>query len=412
MYFLGIDVAKSKSDYCLIDNNKNIIKTFSNPNSKFGLEKTLKEIFSVSKSTTTFSLALEATGIFWQPVYYFFKESGFNIILLNPYSVKHFSQMRLSKTKTDKMDSYQIACSLESGYAKKSIIPDDKIISLRDVVRTRSYILNQIYSLKRKLLTTLTSSFTEYQSAFPKPFSITSLTILKLYPSAFALAKLKSDDLVKIFRSIKGNNNCILKANNIIDTAKNSITPKEGILGKQISLTNLINLYETLNKQYNELQNQIELLLNDFESSLNSLSDNKIDLNPIQAVLTTPGIGIKTIAVIIASCGDLTVFQTSTAFIGYIGLYPQQYQSGKTNKFFTHKKCIPLVKKQLYCASVACLKHNSELRQLYLNAISKGFSKKQALCKISYKLAKIIWHLYNYKCKYNPNFVFTNKIRA
>jgi transposase len=412
MYFLGIDVSKSKSDYCLIDDNQNIIKTFSNQNSRAGLEKTLKEIFSASKSTTTFSLALEATGIFWQPVYYFFKESGFNIILLNPYSVKHFSQMRLSKTKTDKMDSYQIACSLESGYSKKSIIPEDKIISLRDVVRTKSYLLKQICSLKRKILTTLTSSFTEYQSVFPKPFSITSLTILKLYPSAFALAKLIPDDLIKIFRSIKGNNNCDLKANNIINTAKNSITPKDGISGKQISITNLVILYEALNKQYDELQNQIELLLNDFESSLESLDADKTELNPIQAVLTIPGVGIKTIAVIIASCGDLTIFKTSTAFIGYIGLYPQQYQSGKTNKFYSHKKCIPIVKKQLYCASVACLKHNIEFRQIYLDALSKGFSKKQALCKVSYKLAKIIWRLYNHKCKYCPNFVFTNKIRA
>jgi hypothetical protein len=260
-------------------------------------------------------------------------------------------------------------------------------------------------------MTTLTSAFVEYESVFPNLFSITSLSILKMYPSAQTLAKLTTNELVKIFRSIKGNNNSLDKAKKIIETAKNSITPKDGISGKEISLTNLIIIYEALKNQCNELENQIESFLNNFQVSIKDNNKDN-DLNPIQAVLTTPGVGVKTIAVIIASCGDLSIFKSSTAFIGYIGLYPQQYQSGKTNKYYSHKKSIPIVKKQLYCASVACLKHNHELRQVYLNALSKGFTKKQALCRVSYKLAKIIWHLYNYRCKYNANFVFTNKISA
>jgi transposase len=126
MFYLGIDVSKTKSDYCIIDENSKVLKTFSSNNNRKGLEMVLKEVFCCAKQVSDIFLALEATGIFWQPVYYFFKDQGFNIILLNPYSVKHFSQMRLSKTKTDKMDSFQIACYIKSGYAKKSIIPPIK----------------------------------------------------------------------------------------------------------------------------------------------------------------------------------------------------------------------------------------------------------------------------------------------
>lgn len=411
MYYLGIDVSKAKSDYCIIDENSKIIKSFSFNNNKIGFEKVLKETLLVTKEKSEFSLALEATGVFWQPVYYFFKDNGFNIILLNPYSVKHFSQMRLSKTKTDKMDSYQIACCIKSGYAKMSIIPDDKILCLRDIVRTKEYIAQQIYSLKRKIMTSLSSCFVEYQSVFQNPFSITSLTILKKYPSSFALSNAKTDDLVKIFRSIKGNNNSLLKAQNIVNVAQESVTPKDGIVGKEISLVCLISIYEGLQQQLNDIEIKIGDFLQNYEKSISEdIIEN--ELNPIQAVLSTPGVGIKTIAVILGSCGDLTAFKSSTSFIGYIGLYPQQYQSGKSNRYYSHKKSIPLVKKQLYCASVACLIHNSELRQIYLNAISKGCSKKEALCKVSYKLAKIIWYLYNHRCKYDAKFVFTNKLKA
>jgi len=407
MFNLGIDVSKAKSDYCIIDEKKKVVRTFSNINNKSGLEKTLKEIKTVSESTSQFTLSLEATGVFWQPVYYFFKDQGYNIFLLNPYSVKHFSQMRLSRTKTDKMDAYQIACCTESGYAKKSIVPDDKILSLRDLIRTRSYFMNKNYDLKRKMLTSLYSVFAEYKVVFKNPFSITSLKILSLFPSSHSLRSVSSDGLIKIFRSIKGNNNVAFKASAIIELAKNSITPKEGILGKELSLKNLINTYIFMDKQLKDIDNQIDSLLNDFETTCFETQTND-ELTPISAVLTTPGVGIKTIATIIGSCGDLSMFKTSTSFIGYIGLYPQQYQSGKTNYSFSHKKSIPLVKKQLFCAAVSCLKHNKELRQLYLNLVSKGVCKKLALCKISHKLAKIIWRLYNYKCKYDASLVFTS----
>jgi len=87
--------------------------------------------------------------------------------------------------------------------------------------------------------------------------------------------------------------------------------------------------------------------------------------------------------------------------------------SGKKNKSYPLSKGIPIVKKQLYCAAVAALKHNNELRQVYNNAINKGFNSKKALFKVMVKLAKIIWHLYNYNCLYNPAKVFVaNPINA
>ena len=74
-----------------------------------------------------------------------------------------------------------------------------------------------------------------------------------------------------------------------------------------------------------------------------------------------------------------------------------------------HKKGIRIVKKYIHLAAVASIKHNNELNKIFLDAVSKGKTKQQALAKVKYKLLKIIWHLYNYRIVYDPSKVFVNK---
>jgi len=53
------------------------------------------------------------------------------------------------------------------------------------------------------------------------------------------------------------------------------------------------------------------------------------------------------------------------------------------------KKGSPTLRATLYMVSVACIKHNRELRSLYLKKISQGKEAKQALVCVGKKLACI-----------------------
>lgn len=413
MFYVGIDVSKKSSEICVINQKKEIVKQFKLIHSNDGFKKFFKIIRKIDKNKNNFEFAIEATNTFWKPVFFIIRGKGFNISLINPYSSSNFSKSFNKFTKTDKQDALNIAIQLSTGLIKEALVPEDKISDLRELIKEYNNFMTQIYNIKRRISSILTKVFYEYNMVFRDPFNVTSRTILKKYPSAFALAKAKKDELINIFRSIKGNNFSEYKANKIINFAKNSITPNNGIKANEFILKNTIIILEIYLEQKKLIEKQIFAILNNLNLEYENNSENNNKITPIKAILSIPGVGKKTAAVIIGSCGDLTKFNNVNKFLGYIGLYPFKYQSGKKNKSYPLSKGIPIVKKQLYCAAVAALKHNNELRQVYNNAINKGFNSKKALFKVMVKLAKIIWHLYNYNCLYNPAKVFVaNPVNA
>ena len=59
-----------------------------------------------------------------------------------------------------------------------------------------------------------------------------------------------------------------------------------------------------------------------------------------------------------------------------------------------------------YLASVAAVRHNNELKQIFKNQLSSGRAKKEALIIITRKLAYIIWAIYKHNKPYDPARVF------
>ena len=74
---------------------------------------------------------MEATGVYWKPVYYVL-EDGFRVILVNPAEIK-----RMPGRKTDVSDCAWLAQLLENGMLRPSFIPPREIRELRDLVRYR-----------------------------------------------------------------------------------------------------------------------------------------------------------------------------------------------------------------------------------------------------------------------------------
>ena len=77
-------------------------------------------------------VAMEATGVYWKPVYYVL-EDGFRVILVNPAEIK-----RMPGRKTDVSDCAWLAQLLDNGMLRPSFIPPREIRELRDLVRYRA----------------------------------------------------------------------------------------------------------------------------------------------------------------------------------------------------------------------------------------------------------------------------------
>jgi transposase len=83
-------------------------------------------------------VAMEATGVFWKPVWYVLEDAGFELLLVNPQHVKN-----VPGRKTDVKDSEWLAQLLECGLLRGSFVPPKDIRELRDVTRYRKRVIQE-----------------------------------------------------------------------------------------------------------------------------------------------------------------------------------------------------------------------------------------------------------------------------
>lgn len=81
-------------------------------------------------------VAMEATGVYWKPVWYVLEGASFELLLANARHVKN-----LPGRKTDASDAAWLAQLLECGLLRGSFVPPREIARLRDLTRYRTRVV-------------------------------------------------------------------------------------------------------------------------------------------------------------------------------------------------------------------------------------------------------------------------------
>src|SRR5271166_6225055 len=83
-------------------------------------------------------VAMEATGIYWKPVWHILTGGGFQLVLANASHVKN-----VPGRKTDVNDAAWLADLLAHGLIRASFVPDTQTQELRALLRTRKQLLRE-----------------------------------------------------------------------------------------------------------------------------------------------------------------------------------------------------------------------------------------------------------------------------
>ena len=127
----GLDVHKATVSACVRVTQrprgevKQEVRTFATTSAEL---LALRDWLSEQRVT---HVALEATGVYWKPVYYVL-ENDFELLLVNP---AHFKQV--PGRKTDVADCAWLAQLLQYGLLRGSFVPPAPIRELRDLARYR-----------------------------------------------------------------------------------------------------------------------------------------------------------------------------------------------------------------------------------------------------------------------------------
>jgi len=403
MNYLGIDVSKATSRYVFLDNDgEKLVKPFTLDNGHNDFNKLLDRLKELTLLPDNLLVGIEATGIWWENIYSLLTEHKFKVIVLNPHQTNKFREALRIKAKTDDIDAYVIAGLLRSQEYSASYIPEESIQCLREITKLRFELVKDRQNYERQTNALLGLLFPELaQTAIKNPFAVSSIAILKAYPTAKHLAEAKPKNIEKIVRSIKGNNFNIKEIQSLIECAQKSIYSGRAKHDRGLNLIILLTQVESLQNAIAQLDERTNNILSPSDS-------NDANSFPGANLLSIPGVGPKTLAAILSAVGsDGQAFPDGKHLIGHIGFFPKIYESGETRHDNTMSNRGPkYLRAALYMSAVACLKHNPEFKALYDRKVSQGKTAKQSLVYVAKKLAHLCLSMLKSGESYNPARVF------
>src|SRR5215469_3560538 len=114
---------------------------------------TTKDLLALSEwlsSQGCTHLAMEATGVYWKPVWHILSDGDFTLVLANAAHVKN-----VPGRKTDVNDATWLADLLAHGLIRGSFVPDEQTQEMRTLLRTRKQLVRESSRHVQRLQKTL-----------------------------------------------------------------------------------------------------------------------------------------------------------------------------------------------------------------------------------------------------------------
>ena len=372
MRFAGIDIASETHVVAIVDTEGTVVLKAS----EFVEDATgYKRLLELLGEPTECKVAMEATGHYWQNVFAALASAGFEISLLNPIRTHRFAEEDLARTKTDAIDAVGIARFAQQKRPMPTRLPDSASQELRELVRLRDRVVQDIGDATRRLHRLVDLGFPEFTRYVKKLDSQLATAILHEYPTAAAfpvvprpLAKLVYDGRHKVGPEL---------ARQIVDAAKVSVGRHHGD-AYRVQVRYACEDIDVARRRLRELERRIETTLRDHE---------------VGTLLTTiEGIGPQTAARVVAEVGDFERFSGPEKLAAYVGSIPGIKHSGKKKPSGAMSTLgNARLRAALWMPTLAAVRFNPWLRAYYQRLVAGGKLRKVALVACMRKLLHAIY---------------------
>ena len=398
----GIDIADSEMQVCVPEDRD------GDNNRRFGsFTRDLNEICSWLKACNIKTVAMEATGIYWIPLYFKLKDSGIDVILVNAREVKN-----IAEKKTDEADAEWLMLLHTYGLLKASYQPENEARKIRNLTRHRNNILR---ALSKEVL--------HMQKAMEQ-MNIKLSNVLSDIVGKSGLAI--------IVAIINGERNPIRLAQLADSRCKRSreeiALSLEGTWGEDhlFELKQAYDLYKYLQGQMSECDRMIEQLLNSYtaliDTDMVNFKESKKPICKKNAVafnlehygyaiwgvnaMRIPGMSSGSLLQLIGELGHDFVekFDTPAKFCKWCNLVPNnKISGGKLISSRVSKRKNPVGQVFRLCANA--LKDAKNSLGIYFRRIRSRSGHMQAIIATAHKMARIFYTMVKNKSEYDETNV-------
>lgn len=386
MYFVGIDISKFKHDCAIIDEFGDVITSswsFNNDCEGFALFRELLNALYGEKK-----IGFESTGHYGHNLKLFLEDNNFSFMEFNPLLLSRFVRGKsLRNTKTDTLDAQSIAQYLMTVEYKPYPPSFYHMDQLKSLTRFRDSLVRQHSKQLVELTNILDKVFPEFKPFFDGKFSGTALYILSHYQSPEKIANMNAKSYEVLRKKSRGKFSMV-KFAQLKALAKNTVGRSDDFLLKQMEIT--IDIESQLDAKIDEIESQIRECIR--------------GLNP--PILTIPGIGELTAAVILSEYGDINKFESPAQLLSFAGLEPGYYQSGQAEhgghmvkhgsshlRYALMNACLPLITFEPVFA------------EYYTKKRAEGKPHRVALTHVAKKLLRVIYTLQTKNISYDPMMI-------
>ena len=298
------------------------------------------------------AVAMEATGVYWMPVWNVLEHHGLQLLLINP---EHYKAVR--GRKTDLKDGTRIAELPQDGRLEGSYVPPVAIRVLRDLTRYRIKLVQYQSALANRIQKLLEQCNIKLASVASDALGVSAMAMLR------ALAQGETDAL------------------RMADMAKKQLRKKipqlqlalEGCVlpHHRLLLREMIEDLDHVAAKITRIEETIEQQMRPFQEAVNRW-------------LTVPGIKHRLAWTLVAEVGPtVEAFPSAADLVSWAGVCPDNNQTGGKRKSGTTRAGNPWLRRALCEGAWAASKSKGTYLQAQFRRLASLRGPKRALIAVA-----------------------------
>lgn len=351
----GLDVHKKTITACILAPKFKEVRTFGT------MTEDLFLLIDWIKEKNCTIVAMESTGVFWKPIYNLLEIEAIETLVVNAQHIKN-----VPGRKSDVRDAEWIAQLLRHGLVRGSYIPNRDQRELRELVRYRRSLVEEIARESNRVQKVLEGANIKLGSVASNVLGVSGRRMLK------AIIDGETDPTKLADLSLR-------KLRDKIPQLQKALT---GLLGshQRFLLARQLEHIEYLEYQVSQLDVEVNNRFHSFEEDL-------------ELLITIPGVGRRTAEHVLAEIGtDMTRFSDAKQLVSWAGLAPGQNESAGKRKSVNTRKGNKYLRSSLAESAKVCGQTKTFLGTRY-HRIAARRGKNRATIAVAANILKIIYHI-------------------
>jgi transposase len=307
-------------------------------------------------------IAMEATGVYWKPVWHILSDGDFTLVLANAGHVKN-----VPGRKTDVNDATWLADLMAHGLIRGSFVPDTQTQELRNLLRTRKQFVRERSSHVQRVQKTLEDANIKLDSVISDIIGLSGRAMIE----ALIAGESDPDALAALaHRRIKATPAALREA------LRGRVTDHHRFL-LQLHLQHI----DALDAALSAIDREVDSHVEPFRAAVLLLT-------------TIPGVSDLSAQVIRAEIGgDMSRFPSDGHLISWAGFCPRNDESAGKRRSNRMRKGAPWLKTTLIQCAWAAARTNGSYFQAQFRRLRARRGSKKAIGAVAASILTAAYHM-------------------